>query len=499
MNNQRTLTQIKWFAIFLAVFFTVSAGFQYFFVKNQVDHTVLTELSEQAKQISNATGLSIEEYNKSLFSSNNYLVILNDGYLFDNGNVPREFLSKVQFTGDEKTLYEKPISYTSPLGEHWRLFAKRLIHGRVILGVSEYDALSDSDTVLQSNAALFNGSVTEAVAKVPVSKLDNPVAYDVIDDSGALLAGYGRLPLRITDPLVLGSIKSGPETLKARPYLLQIQPFNNGPAAAGEAIVFQDVSLEHRSLKANLWFNVIIAGISWLLLFIFGFRYWNKKESEKREIRERFQNYFSPQVMDVILRDTEKLKLGGERREVTVLFSDIRSFTSMTENLPPQVLTRLLNEYFSEMTEAVFATDGVVDKYIGDAIMAFWGAPTDQDDQADRAVRTALDMMQRLKKLSEKWEKEVHQKLDIGIGIDLGVATVGKFGSSKRFDYTIIGDVVNVASRIEGLNKNYKSNILISEATKRRLTLEPKTEDLGEVQVKGKGKLIRIFRVFDNE
>jgi adenylate cyclase len=203
--------------------------------------------------------------------------------------------------------------------------------------------------------------------------------------------------------------------------------------------------------------------------------------------------------MDAILKDPEKLKLGGERREVTILFSDIRSFTSMTESLPPQVLTRLLHEYFSEMTEEVLATDGVVDKYIGDAIMAFWGAPIPQPDQANRAVTTALNMIRRLKTLQEKWKEEGYPELDIGIGINLGVATVGNFGSTKRFDYTVIGDAVNAASRIEGLNKQYKSNIIISESTKRQLTLELKTEDLGEVPVKGKEKPIRIFRVLSDE
>ena len=151
------------------------------------------------------------------------------------------------------------------------------------------------------------------------------------------------------------------------------------------------------------------------------------------------------------------------------------------------------------MTEEVLATDGVVDKYIGDAIMAFWGAPIPQPDQANRAVTTALNMIRRLKTLQEKWKEEGYPELDIGIGINLGVATVGNFGSTKRFDYTVIGDAVNAASRIEGLNKQYKSNIIISESTKRQLTLELKTEDLGEVPVKGKEKPIRIFRVLSDE
>ena len=147
------------------------------------------------------------------------------------------------------------------------------------------------------------------------------------------------------------------------------------------------------------------------------------------------------------------------------------------------------------MTDAVLATDGIVDKYIGDAIMAFWGAPIAQPDQADRAVTTALDMLKRLKKLQAQWKNGDYPEIDIGIGINLGVATVGNFGSAKRYDYTAIGDVVNAASRIEGLNKDYQSNIIISESTRSQLTLTLDTDDLGEIQVEGKEKPIRIYRV----
>lgn len=147
------------------------------------------------------------------------------------------------------------------------------------------------------------------------------------------------------------------------------------------------------------------------------------------------------------------------------------------------------------MTEEIFATDGIVDKYIGDAIMAFWGAPIEQPDQADRAVLTAIKMIERLEKLREKWLAEGYPVFDVGIGINLGIATVGNIGSSKRFDYTLIGDAVNAASRIEELNKDFKSHIIISESTKQQLTISIRTRDRGEVQVKGKEKPIKVFEV----
>jgi len=141
------------------------------------------------------------------------------------------------------------------------------------------------------------------------------------------------------------------------------------------------------ALNHLLWFDGAVALASFALFLVFAALYAARHERDKQVIRQAFQNYFSPQIMDAILRAPERLGLGGQRREVTILFSDIRSFTSLSETLNPQQLTRLLQEYFEQMTEAVFAEEGIVDKFIGDAIMAFWGAPIEQPDQADRAVR----------------------------------------------------------------------------------------------------------------
>lgn len=198
---------------------------------------------------------------------------------------------------------------------------------------------------------------------------------------------------------------------------------------------------------------------------------WYTTAKEKRKIKANFQNYFSPQVLQYILSHPDQLSLSGKKADVTIFFSDIRNFTTISEALPPEKLTHLLNEYFNEMTEEVLKTDGVVDKFIGDAIMAFWGAPIPQKDSADRAVEAALGMIKRLKKLQEKWAKENLPLVNIGVGINTGEVIIGNMGSSKRFDYTVIGDNVNLASRLEGLNKEYNTNIILSEATKNRLTI----------------------------
>ena len=146
----------------------------------------------------------------------------------------------------------------------------------------------------------------------------------------------------------------------------------------------------------------------------------------------------------------------------------------------------------------MIATDGIVDKYIGDAIMAFWGAPIAQPDQADRAVRTAINMVSRLQKLQKKWAEEGNPVFDVGIGINLGIAIVGNMGSSRRYDYTLIGDAVNAASRIESLNKEFSSHIIISQSTKSQLTIAVETRDLGDVKVSGREEAIRVFEVIGN-
>lgn len=497
------LAQIRWMALFLALFFTVLGFAEYFFVEWRVNKTVETTLSESADQIAkvlNYPNFNLREFNKAHINAIDSFIALSDGSIVDiessTKGAVKGVLPEVAFEGDEKSLYEKPTNYTSLQGEKWYLFAKPLEGGRIILGVSDFDEPKNPFDILKSNASYFHGSVNE-VAKVALNKIDNVLHFAVIDNTGGLVTASGRLPLK-TNPLLIGAEGFGvkKKTVDGVPYLLLRQPIHNHAGqVAGTIIVPQDVSLEYQALNEGIKFSVAIAAISWFVLFALGVIYWNKKEIEKREIREAFQNYFSPKIMEAILQEPHKLKLGGERREVTVLFSDIRGFTALSEQLPPQQLTHLLQEYFNEMTEAVMDTDGIVDKYIGDAVMAFWGAPLPQHDQADRAVTTAINMVSRLKKLNNKWRQEGYPVFDMGIGINLGIATVGNLGSSKRFDCTVVGDAVNAASRIESLNKEHSSNILISESTKRQLTIPLEMRDLGDVLVKGKEIPIRIYRI----
>jgi len=246
----------------------------------------------------------------------------------------------------------------------------------------------------------------------------------------------------------------------------------------------------------RLWFNMVYPLLTVVLVYtsLTVYRYITE-EREKKKIRGAFSYYVSSSVVNEMLKNPDKLKLGGDKKDLTVLFSDIRGFTTISEGLTPEDLVHLLNEYLTEMTDIVFKYDGTLDKYMGDAVMAIYGAPLDQPDHPIRACNSALDMMQRLKKLNEKWIKEGKKPLDIGIGINTGMMMVGNMGSDQRFDYTVMGDAVNLGSRLEGANKNYQTNILLSEFTHERVQDQFVCMELDSVRVKGKMLPVKIFQL----
>jgi adenylate cyclase len=219
------------------------------------------------------------------------------------------------------------------------------------------------------------------------------------------------------------------------------------------------------------------------------------EEREKKKIRGAFQYYLTASVINEMLKDPSKLKLGGDKKDLTVLFSDIRGFTTLSEKMTPEELVHLLNEYLTAMTNVVFHYDGLLDKYMGDAIMAVFGAPLDQPDHALRACRTALGMMDELKKLQQKWTLENKPALNIGIGINSGDMVVGNMGSDMRFDYTVMGDSVNLGSRLEGINKEYGSNIIISEYTYEAVKDLFFCREMDAVRVKGKKQPVKIYEL----
>jgi adenylate cyclase len=249
-------------------------------------------------------------------------------------------------------------------------------------------------------------------------------------------------------------------------------------------------------VNGGYWLNVIYPSLlipmGYLGVSIYKYIH---EEREKRKIKGAFQFYVTPAVVHQMLQDPNALKLGGEKKVLSVLFSDIRGFTSLSESLPPEGLVHLLNEYLTEMTNVVFRHDGTLDKYIGDAVMAIYGAPLPQEDHPERACLSALDMMEDLHKLQTRWAAEGKPAIDIGIGINTGEMVVGNMGSERRFDYTVIGDEVNLASRLEGLNKQYGTHVIISEFTQSLVRDHILCRELDLVRVKGKAKPVRIFEV----
>jgi len=218
-------------------------------------------------------------------------------------------------------------------------------------------------------------------------------------------------------------------------------------------------------------------------------------DREKGMLRHAFQHYLNPSVMEQMLAHPDRLKLGGEKREMTVLFSDIRGFTTLSERMAPEALVRFINSYLTPMTRIVFEEGGTLDKYIGDALMAFWSAPLEQPDHAVRACRAAVRFIDTLKELKAAWRDQNLPEFDIGVGINTGPMIVGNMGSDIRFDYTVMGDSVNLASRLEGTNKEYETRILMSESTFAQARDQVTARRLGAVRVKGKRKPVRIYEL----
>ncbi len=219
---------------------------------------------------------------------------------------------------------------------------------------------------------------------------------------------------------------------------------------------------------------------------------------DRRQIKRLFGQYVSGPVLEEILRDPDSVRLGGEKRELTVLFSDIRGFTSFCEGRDPALVVSQLNEYLEAMTEAVLRNNGTLDKYIGDCVMAIFGAPSSAGcpDHAFQAVKAALAMREEVARLQEAWRAAGREPLDMGVGINTGAMVVGNMGSSRLWDYTVIGDEVNLGARLESLTRQYPGvNIIVAESTFRKVEGRVQARPLGRVKVKGKAEDVAVYAV----
>ena len=246
--------------------------------------------------------------------------------------------------------------------------------------------------------------------------------------------------------------------------------------------------------------NILTTNILLLTLVVlcyFGttiFKYFTE-ERKKKELKTTFSKYVSPAIVDEILQQPENLKLGGRKQRMTVMFSDVRGFTTISEKLPPVELAQLLNDYLTPMTDLVFENKGTLDKYMGDAIMAFFGAPIFYDNHAAMACRCALRSLDKLAELQKEFAARNLPMIDIGIGINTGEMSVGNMGSNIVQSYTVMGDSVNLGSRLEGINKEYGTRIIVSEFTYGDLNGQFMAREVDWVRVKGKKEPVRIFEI----
>lgn len=296
----------------------------------------------------------------------------------------------------------------------------------------------------------------------------------------------------LVEPLLIGLLGIGLGIVLQRTH-----PFSG--ALAMFFCLVAVVSVVHGVfLFQKIWLNVTFPIVFLLLdyLVITTYKYFTE-ERKQQQIRNAFQHYVTPTVVDQMLETIDALKLGGERRVLTALFTDIRDFTGIAESMTPEDLVQFLNEFFTAMSMTVLAYEGTIDKYMGDSIMAFFGAPVAQVDHAMRACKTALDMRSHLQELQAAWQTRGLPSINIGVGVNSGEMSVGNMGSEELFDYTIMGDHVNLASRLEAINKQYGTTIVISEFTCDFLRDDASflVRELDVVLVKGKSTPVTIYEL----
>ena len=251
-----------------------------------------------------------------------------------------------------------------------------------------------------------------------------------------------------------------------------------------------------RLFSRGLWIDVTVTMLALVFAYVgdLAWKYFVEGR-EKRQVKKLFSRYVSKDVYNQLVANPSLAALGGARRHMTVLFSDIRGFTTMSEKGTPEDVVKQLNQLFTRMVAVVFDHRGTVDKFVGDMIMALYGAPLDDEDHAEHAVQTALAMIKVLNEMNQEWARDGKPQLDIGIGINTGDMIAGNVGSESIMSYTVIGDAVNLGARLESLNKDYGTRIIISQATRERLKGRYDIHPLGDVIVKGKSQPVAIFEV----
>jgi class 3 adenylate cyclase len=297
------------------------------------------------------------------------------------------------------------------------------------------------------------------------------------------LEGYWRLPLFLAVGLFAGYILSSRTTIRGSLFTILF-------------LIAYLLLAYWLFASRGVWIDVV--GPAGIILATDAAIVWYKfstAEKKRKFIKSAFEHYMNPKVVDQIAKNPEMLGLGGKEMVLTAFFSDVAGFTTISEQLTPHELVELLNEYLTAMTDIVFKYDGLLDKYEGDAIMAVFGAPIHFPDHATKACYASLEMQAELKRLREKWKSENRPELRARIGLNTGAMIVGNMGSRTRFDYTVMGDSVNLASRLEGVNKQYSTEIMISEFTLEHCKSDVVVREVDLIRVKGKTAPVRIYEV----
>src|SRR2546425_6348693 len=336
---------------------------------------------------------------------------------------------------------------------------------------------------------LLDGKSNELVPRISKSRTGDASAAKHVPQSIARKAVEERVA-------ILSDNAATDERFKGKSILIQsvrsamCTPLMGSDQKVLGILYVDNLTATHSFADEDLEFLIAFGGLTAVAIE-------NSQLSERirREalVRSNFERYFSPNIAQVIAQQQDAGRLPSEKRPVVVFFSDIRGFTPMSETMSPDEIARLLTEYFTEMVDKVFEFGGTLDKFMGDAIMALWGAPIVHEDDADRAVQCAIAQLKELEKLNAKWKQEGRTEVQIGIAINFGEVFAGNIGSDRRLEYTVIGDAVNTAYRLCG--KAGPNEILISEPFYQQLKKKPDVETLEPIQVKGKAKKVPVYRV----
>jgi adenylate cyclase len=392
---------------------------------------------------------------------------------------------------------EIPTDRNGQMRPHFARYDKRryISAADVLAGKMDPAAVRGKLVLVGSTAAsLFDLRATPLDRTVSGVELNAQALESMIDKSLLMRPGTLLLSELLVALLVgLGIVALVPVLGAARVLIL----------GSGTLVLLAGVAwglFRHKSLLTDLSFPALATFCTFAVLT---FHNYLREEARRTEISRAFSRYVSPELVQQIADQPDKLRLGGETRELSVLFSDVRGFTGIAELYrdDPQGLASFMNRLLTPLTNAILATRGTIDKYMGDAVLAFWNAPLDDSAHAEHACRSALDMLERMRRLNEERQREAdagglpYRPIAIGIGINTGMCTVGNMGSDLRFDYSVLGDSVNVASRLESLTKSYGVSTLVGAETARQARHAVTTLAIDDVRVKGKNEPAEVHTI----